>query len=321
MVISMSRWVSPDERTGYVHIETVSPLVSPAIRHWYSSEGGYSSITRPLTPYGGPDTYSYDRWVPGFSDDQPGFEDRFQVLSGGVVVVDYVQPEGIKEVDVSTKEPIQAPEGPYDTRQVENTVFRLWSHYTWTPFQRKVSFINTEVAGINALFVTLVVPNDRLFENCFSMTDIAQEQLDTMLSDPMALFEGNSGRAFMLGDSVVVPLSDGVRTWTEVYDQASFMTVTHSRGNGDFYGTTKYDELTEIGQDSFSVTSNPSRRDYRVDEFPSTTWRNTARTIMSSQDGGPVMLPRLNFGEGDGRGLNVDGVGGAVYANDNFVDG
>lgn len=324
-IYSLSRYFSEDGETGYVNIFG-GGLGQLTIKCYYNKQA-LESFTAPLTLVSG-SLYSFPVLLETEEDDNRTTVEsliNFEIYNNGVLEVSYVGDDTYSYPEYNhPPNQITIPRHEEENKVVENRIYRLWiTYYPEAHFQRKISLGNTIPSGINAAFYTLTVPNDRLFQNAFYPTEIERSVINNMLSDPVALWEGESGDAFYVRDEdkIVIPLSDRSSTWTEEYDRASFLDIQLDwptpSSNPPFFIPTVHDTLAEVGSTTRSVNGFTENKKYRESDI-SGGFLNEIRALEENYVYEDISIIIYGVGSGSGRPFQIESVGGVLYRTDNF---
>lgn len=310
MIIYVARYVSPDNLKGYVELEFEGTYSDLYIKHYYLNDNELTDKKYKLNLISS-GLYEYD--VPKDIE----FYDKFEIYNGDVLLGSYVTPEESAKDPFSSKQQ-QIPKSDAENRVIKNDIIRLWNHYTWTPFRRKISIANAVPSGLNATNFKLTVSNSNLFENAFNPTTTTRDAINNMLSNSQSLFEGENGQAFFIKEEnkIVIPLSNYNTSWTEEFDANSFFTLTSSRANNDnLFSPNLYPELTDVGTTSYSISS--IRSSYNSSEIPS-GFSSDILSIENNYRIDSVDLSLMRLGDGSRQPFELEQLGGVLYGTDNF---
>lgn len=329
ILYSFARYMSADNKVGYIELSTSEPLGVVTIELHYSRGGTPWLITRTCTPIGG-GVYAFDavltaeeRTPVNAEDDyevdmskkQPDFHEDFLIYNNGVLLVDFAHRDYDEEPTVPGKE-AALPTSSRESRMVKPRIYRLWDHYSWTPFQRKVSFVDSVPSATSAVRITITVPDDRVFPGSFKLRHLTPDAYLDEIADPAALFEGNSGiPAYHEGTKKVhVPTSDGNTVHVEEYELGDFCSYSMDAPSSGLYTTTVHD-LRPVGV-KLIATGVRAGSKYEYEAIPS-VFKTMFGNAEAELDISGIDAPTWNFGNGDGRGLSVPD-GGGITTYDNF---
>lgn len=217
MIISVSRWVSGNK--SFIKIDANESLGSLRIEHFIREKNERKSVFFDLD-YEGNSIWSYS------FIDEDDYLSSFNVFEDGVLKVSYDLGEDDFSQDFHTSPKAeQIPKDAIENRSINNYYYRLWLENPWVNANdQKINSTNGIPYAFNSGIFTFDVPNDRLFINAFNPEKVDRAAINDKLTDAAALFEGDTGKAYLIQEEnrVVVPLSDGVRTWTEEFDYSNW---------------------------------------------------------------------------------------------------
>ena len=310
MIVYVARYVSPDNLKGYIELEFEGTYSDLFIKHYYLNDNELTDKKYKLNLITS-GLYEYD--IPKDVE----FYDKFEIYNGNILIGSYITPEENAKDPFSNKQQ-QIPKSDAENRVIRNDVIRLWNHYTWTPFRRKISIANAIPSGLNATNFKLTVRNSNLFENAFNPTTTTRDAINDMLSNPQSLFEGENGQAFFIKEEnkIVVPLSNYNTSWTEEFDANSFFTLNSLReSNDNLFSPNLYAELTDVGVTKYLIDAVFSS--YNSSEIPS----GFLNDILSIEDNyviSSIDLSLMRLGDGSNQPFELEQLGGVLYGEDNF---
>lgn len=316
-VSSISRWVSTDGSTGYISLESGSADTIIL----YRNDG--SQVSRPLVSTG--DSLSYK--VPS------GYlSESFDLLSGGSVVLRYRVPAHNSAPMSTVPQRGQVPSTPLESRVVENTVYRVWSHWyahtlvTGDTRPHKVTVSNSIPWAASAYQSTRKVADNHVFHSCFKPEPATRDDVNKALSDPVALYDGDRlGNCLYIKDEdkVVILLSDRRAAWTLEMKRSEFITYDFNLKATDTYTS----EIISTQMHVKETRPHPGidHEYYEYGEYVNTeeiSHINKPRdtdTHPFSKEITDIDVPVLRLSPAS-KGLNSDVSRGCVYdGNDNFA--
>lgn len=288
-MISFSRWTvgENDFRISFTSGTATS------VEHYYLVRDSRKSVTAALD-YLGDGVYGYS------VSPELKLLDSFKVFDNGNLVLSF---KGEKFARDSLSGIVgyggsrSLTSSPLENRVVEEVSYTIWKHYPWSTrdyynrVQRADVSIQTGYPFYDGDVVEVSCLEGRAFQGVLSPLVTTREGVDSMLESAERLFDGDSGKVFVIEDenTVVIPFSDGSTTWKEEYSMEDFYGILY-QSYDSYRNKTKSEGRRPLDVDE---SGSGDKFGWYVDGLPE--WREDSYELEDAEWSNPEWTYYENF--------------------------